>query len=101
MGSLDDRPSAVAKSFKSIADSSFGFTDIFLFALMAIHPYFGYIPTPRRRAIEQLGDACTDLSRIIINRARAEEKGERSIMGLLGKYLSPSKCESLSSSPCL
>jgi hypothetical protein len=88
MGALDGRPSAVAQSFHSIAESSLVFRDILGFMLTAVHPVFASLPTPRRRAVEEMGRACTDVSRTIISRARAEEKGERSVVGLLGMNIS-------------
>jgi hypothetical protein len=87
MGALDERPSAVAASFEQIANAQPAFIDALGLVLTLIHPIFGSLPTPRNRALNEMSKACTDLSRTIISRARAEEKGERSVMGLLGMYL--------------
>jgi hypothetical protein len=78
-----DRPSAVGSSFKAIANAKAGILDLVIFALQPSLPFLDYIPTGRRKALNVLHAASSDLARKIIARTYAEGKDERSIIGTL------------------
>jgi hypothetical protein len=70
-----------------MASSQIGLLDVMLVLLQTVLIFLSYIPTKRTRAISAMHAACSDLAKKIIERTRVEEKGERSIMGLLSKLL--------------
>jgi hypothetical protein len=77
----------VGKSFDDIANSQIGLLDVLVLLLQPVLIFLAYIPTKRTRAIAAMHAACGDLAKKIVERTRTEEKGERSIMGLLSKSL--------------
>jgi hypothetical protein len=83
-GALLSRPSAVGSSFDALANATIGIIDAIIFFITPVLAFLVWVPTNRQRAMTRMHAACTDLAKKIIARSKAEEKDERSIMGLLG-----------------
>jgi hypothetical protein len=86
-GALDGKASAVASAFADFQGSAPGLADAFVFLFQLFFPRVASLPTPRQRTIKRLNVACGHLAKEIIAKAHAEEKGERSVMGLMGKFV--------------
>jgi hypothetical protein len=86
-GALDEKTSAVGSAFTDLQEGAAGLGDAFVFILQLFFPRIASFPTPRQRAIKKLGVACEHLAEDIIAKAHAEEKGERSVMGLMSRSL--------------
>jgi cytochrome P450 len=84
-GALSSRPSDVSTAFDAIFASPLGLLDGVVFFTQVVFPPITSLPTKRQRAVNRLHDACGVLAKQIIEKSRTEEKGERSIMGLMGE----------------
>jgi hypothetical protein len=86
-GALDSKPSAVATAFADFAGAGMGLGDAFVFFAQFLFPEINSLPTPRQRAINNLHRASGELAKEITAKAEKEEKGERSVMGLMSQLL--------------
>jgi hypothetical protein len=80
--SFSGRKSDIARAFEELSDNSLGAADGLVAVLQPTFPLVSKIPTQRARAIARLKAACVIVARRFMERM-GEEKGERSIMGLL------------------
>jgi hypothetical protein len=85
-GSLSGRSSDVSAAFDGIATHQLGILDGILLFIQLAFPVIDSAPTPRQRAVDNLNKACGVIAKQVIAKAKVEEKGERSIMGLMSKY---------------
>jgi hypothetical protein len=83
-GSLSGRKSDVSIAFDAIFAAQPGVADAVVFFLQIVFPLASNLHTRRQRAVDTLHEACGKLAKQVIEKARVEEKGERSIMGLMG-----------------
>jgi hypothetical protein len=85
--SFSGHKSDIARAFEELSDNSLGAADGLVAVLQPTFPLVSKIPTQRARAIARLKAACMVVARRFMERM-GEEKGERSIMGLLSKRCS-------------
>jgi hypothetical protein len=93
-GALDGKTSEVASAFTDFQGAAPGLGDAFVFLFQIFFPRVAGFPTPRQRAIKKLGVACEQLAKDIIAKANVEEKGERSVMGLMSMSMLHISCGS-------
>ncbi|KAL4064491.1 cytochrome P450 [Scleroderma yunnanense] len=91
-GSLDGKPASVTKIFDAFSSSNRSAIHVGLFLLTQVFPVLSYVPTPRKRLMEEMQDIIENISKTLLERTRTEKeqgvldgKKEKSVIGVLIK----------------